>query len=74
VLRYKPRANGRIIVDPLTRQKPGFLDGVPKELLGNLAERKVYVSVRGKSVRVSPHIYNTDKDVDHLFDALSAVL
>ncbi len=51
-----------------------FLDGVPKELLGNLAERKVYVSVRGKSVRVSPHIYNTDKDVDRLFDALSAVL
>ena len=51
-----------------------FLDGVPKELLGNLAARKVYVSVRGKSVRVSPHIYNTDKDVDRLFDALSAVL
>ena len=51
-----------------------FLDGVPKELLGNLAERKVYVSVRGNSVRVSPHLYNTDNDVDRLFDALSAVL
>ena len=51
-----------------------FLDGVPKELLGNLAEKKVYVSVRGKSVRVSPHIYNTDNDVDRLFDALAAVL
>ena len=51
-----------------------FLDGVPKELLGNLAQRKVYVSVRGNSVRVSPHLYNTDNDVDRLFDALSAVL
>ena len=51
-----------------------FLEGVPKELLGNLAARKVYVSVRGKSVRVSPHLYNTDNDVDRLFDALSAVL
>jgi len=51
-----------------------FLEGVPKELLGNLAERKVYVSVRGNSVRVSPHLYNTNNDVDRLFDALSAVL
>ena len=51
-----------------------FLEGVPKDLLGNLAERKVYVSVRGNSVRVSPHLYNTDNHVDRLFDALSAVL
>ena len=51
-----------------------FLDGVPKGLLEKLAERKVYVSVRGNSVRVSPHLYNTDDDAYRLFDALSAVL
>ena len=51
-----------------------FLGGVPKELLRTLAKRKVYVSVRGNSVRVSPHLYNTDYDVDRLFDAFAAVL
>ena len=51
-----------------------FLGDVPKELLRTLAKRKVYVSVRGNSVRVSPHLYNTDYDVDRLFDAFAAVL
>lgn len=48
-------------------RRPG---GVPDEVLARLAERQVHVSVRGSSIRVSPHVYNTTDDVDRLLDAL----
>ena len=51
-----------------------FADGVPPGLLDALARENVYVSVRGSSVRVTPHLYNTDADVDRLFAALERVL
>jgi len=43
----------------------------PEDLAARLAQRNVFVSVRGDSVRVSPHVYNTECDVRRLFDALS---
>jgi selenocysteine lyase/cysteine desulfurase len=42
----------------------------PKDLAVRLAGRNVFVSVRGGSVRVSPHLYNTERDVERLFAAL----
>ena len=51
-----------------------FMDGVPSGLLEKLSERNIFVSVRGNSVRVSPHLYNNNDDIDRLFDALSTVL
>ena len=51
-----------------------FAEGVPPGLLDALAREKVYVSVRGSSVRVTPHLYNTDGDVDRLFAALARAL
>jgi selenocysteine lyase/cysteine desulfurase len=51
--------------------KPG---GFPRELPGLLAEEKVYVSVRGASVRVAPHLYNNDDEIDRLFAALNKVV
>ena len=51
-----------------------FPEGVPSGLLDVLAREKVYVSVRGTSVRVTPHLYNTDADVERLFAALEPVL
>ena len=47
---------------------------VPEDLAVRLAEENVFVSVRGESVRVSPHLYNTAEDVDRLFAALSMAL
>lgn len=35
-----------------------------------LQERKILVSVRGSSIRVSPHVYNRKEDVDALMDVL----
>ncbi len=51
-----------------------FPGGVPDGLLDQLAKHHVYVSLRGTSMRVTPHLYNTDEDVDRLFNALEAVL
>ena len=51
-----------------------FAEGIPPGLLDTLAGENVYVSVRGSSMRVTPHLYNTDADVDRLFAALEPVL
>ena len=51
-----------------------FAGKIPRGLLETLARENVYVSVRGSSVRITPHLYNTDADVDRLFAALERVL
>jgi selenocysteine lyase/cysteine desulfurase len=43
----------------------------PEDLAARLAEENVFVSVRGQNLRVSPHLYNTEKDVERLFDSLA---
>lgn len=48
----------------------GFPDGIPPNLATKLAQNNVFVSVRGNSVRVAPHLYNTDLDIDRLFEVL----
>lgn len=45
----------------------------PQDLAAHLAARNVFVSVRGDSVRVSPHLYNTKADVKRFFEALSDI-
>jgi len=47
-----------------------FPQGIPEGLLDALREARVYVSVRGDSLRVTPHLYNNDADVDRLMHAL----
>ena len=39
-----------------------------------LYERDVCVDSRGDGIRVSPHFFNTEEDIDRLFEALSAIL
>ena len=52
----------------------GLDPGAPKDLAARLADESVFVSVRGRSLRVSPHLYNTEGDVRKLFDALARSL
>ena len=47
---------------------------VPEDLAARLARENIFVSVRGESVRLSPHLYNTAEDVDRLFAALAEAL
>jgi selenocysteine lyase/cysteine desulfurase len=49
-----------------------FAGGPPPDLLQNLRARNVHVSVRGSSVRVTPHLYNNKSDIERFFDALRA--
>jgi selenocysteine lyase/cysteine desulfurase len=64
---------------PEAFRAPHFLglrhaDGIPPTLLDALKERNVYVSVRGDSIRVTPHVFNDEEDVERFFEALEAVL
>jgi selenocysteine lyase/cysteine desulfurase len=49
-----------------------FTDGVPDALTDRLAAANVHVSLRGTSLRVTPHVYNDDADAAALIAALSA--
>jgi len=52
----------------------GFKPGVPDGLAETLSDKNIYVSVRGSCVRVTPHLYNNQQDIDRLFDALAQFL
>jgi selenocysteine lyase/cysteine desulfurase len=49
-----------------------FPDGLRDGIGETLAAQRIYVSIRGDSVRVSPHVYNTTDDCDRLLDALGS--
>jgi selenocysteine lyase/cysteine desulfurase len=51
-----------------------FPQGVPPGLPERLAAEQVYVSLRGDSLRVTPHLYNDAGDVEKLFSVLEALL
>jgi selenocysteine lyase/cysteine desulfurase len=51
-----------------------FADGPPPDLLQNLRARNVHLSVRSSAVRVTPHLYNNESDIERFFDALRASL
>ena len=45
--------------------------GIPEGLTARLSAARVYVSVRGDSIRVAPHLYNTEADIERLFSVLA---
>ncbi len=49
-------------------------DGLPKDLLERLVAKDIYLSVRGASLRVTPHLFNNDTDAERLISALSDAL
>lgn len=51
-----------------------FPSGIPNALMANLENRRVFVSRRGSSLRVTPHLYNHEEDEDRLFEALASAL
>ena len=48
----------------------GFPEGVPGGLLESLSKEQVFVSIRGESMRVSPHLFNNLQDLEKLFAIL----
>ncbi len=60
---------------PERRRAPHYLclraDGLAvASLAERLAKERIYISVRGSSIRVTPHVYNTVDDVDRLSEIL----
>jgi selenocysteine lyase/cysteine desulfurase len=49
-------------------------DGLPPGLTDRLAAARVYVSVRGDAIRVSPHLYNDARDVERFVEVLRDAL
>lgn len=47
-----------------------FSQGVPSDLVEALEKARVYVSVRGSSIRVSPHLHNDEEDLERFFEVL----
>lgn len=52
----------------------GFPGGLPVNIHQQLAAHHVHVSIRGDAMRVTPHLYNTDQDIERLFEVLETVL
>jgi selenocysteine lyase/cysteine desulfurase len=64
---------------PAARRGPSMLGvrvpgGLPGDLAPRLAADDIYVSIRGDSIRIAPHVYNDQDDVDRLFRALAQLL
>ena len=51
---------------------------LPKGILAGIAERmaeeKVFVSIRGDAIRISPHLYNGQEDIDKFFAVLRKLI
>ncbi|MEM7269021.1 MAG: aminotransferase class V-fold PLP-dependent enzyme [Pseudomonadota bacterium] len=52
----------------------GLPDAAPDDLLTMLADERIYLSKRGASLRITPHLWTTDEDCDRLVDALGRLL
>ena len=52
----------------------GLPDGAPTDLLAQLAAQNIFLSERGGSLRITPHLWNDDEDCDRLVHALKDIL
>jgi selenocysteine lyase/cysteine desulfurase len=64
-----------LVVAPDHLRSPHLLglrypDGLPSGIAERLAAERIHVSIRGDSVRVSAHVWNTPDDADRLLAAL----
>jgi selenocysteine lyase/cysteine desulfurase len=60
------------------RRAPHYLclrrkSGIPPDFTNLLAQEKVFISVRGNSARVTPHVYNSADDVERLITCLRRI-
>jgi selenocysteine lyase/cysteine desulfurase len=52
----------------------GFRAGMPAGLIEALAEQRAFAAPRLGRVRISPHVYNDEEDVDRFLDAWRRVM
>ena len=44
--------------------------GISEGLVRRLSDARIYVSIRGDAIRVAPHLYNDESDIERLFAVL----
>lgn len=71
--------NAGVTVPPAHVRAPhvlslGFPDGMPKDLPERLAAENVFVSPRLGRLRISPHVYNDEADVDRFVGTLRTLV
>lgn len=81
VLSLADRARAGLLelgLEPFTSEDPDCRSGIvtapvegAERLVADLADSGIRVSARGGALRVSTHLYNDERDVDRLLDALS---
>ena len=49
-------------------------EGFPEDLIARMAAQHIYISKRGNSLRITPHVYNTEEDRKRLIAALATTL
>ncbi len=49
-----------------------FPDGLPEGIAEKLAGENIFVSIRGNSIRIAPHVYNSEEDVFKLIKVLKS--
>jgi len=52
----------------------GFAKGMPDELVAQLAEERVYAAPRLGRLRISPHVYNDEADIDRFIAVFRKVM
>ena len=52
----------------------GMAGGIPKELIAGLAAENIHVALRLGRMRISPHVFNDEADVDRLVAVLTKSL
>jgi len=66
---------GATVVTPRVKGEHGALVCVlstdPNALVAALAEERIVTSTRDMNLRISPHLYNVEEDVDRIFEALA---
>jgi len=48
--------------------------GLPAGLLQTLTKQHIFVSVRGPALRVTPHLYTNQSDIERFIEALRRIL
>jgi selenocysteine lyase/cysteine desulfurase len=49
-------------------------NGLPSDLADRLAAARVFVSIRGDSIRVAPYLYNDERDVQRFISVLGEAM
>jgi len=45
-------------------------NGISEGLVKRLSDARIYVSIRGDAIRIAPHLYNDESDIERLFSVL----